>query len=51
MLALLPLMVFSLVLDARLRIWAMVAVDVAGVVAIAIGLWLGRQALGATPGE
>ena len=40
-----PWMGYSLYYDVRLRIWAMVAIDAAGLAAIAWGLWLARAAL------
>lgn len=48
-LVLLPWMLFSLVVDVRLRFWLMVAIDVAGVLAIVYGLALARSALSAAP--
>jgi hypothetical protein len=43
--ALVPWMLYSLAYDARERIWVMVAADVAGLAAIAAGLWMARAAL------
>jgi hypothetical protein len=44
-LVLVPWMLLSLVYDVRARVWVMAGLDIAGVVAIAAGLWMARAAL------
>lgn len=45
LIALAPWMCFSLAYDVRERVWVMAAVDVAGLAAVAAGLWMAREAL------